>query len=121
MKKFSQDEIFKKVLSECQLLICEGLKEKYEEALNSKSQNAAFKITGEKFDQEEIDAYLLMALEEFICWNKSLSAQDFKRWVKFKILQFACSALSINSTLEKSRKFRKKASYYRNKTAKFFY
>lgn len=32
-------------------------------------QTAVFKATGEQFDREEIDQYLLMALEEFICWD----------------------------------------------------
>ena len=82
-------------------------------------QTAVFKATGEQFDKEEIDQYLLMALEEFSYWDKGLSAHDFRKWLKFKILQYACCAISIN-TKENKTLFDKKAKYYRNKTSRFF-
>jgi hypothetical protein len=86
-------------------------------ALNHCLQKTIYKATGEEFDLEEVDTYLLMALEEFICWEKGLSAYNSLKWFKYKVLQYACCALCINDK-ENEPLFDKRAKYYRNKTSK---
>jgi len=83
-------------------------------ALNNSLQIATCNKTGEDFDLEEIDAYLLMALEEFICWEKGLSAHNFFKWIKYKVLQYACCTLCVNNK-ENETLFDKRSKYYRNK------
>lgn len=75
------------------------------------------KITKQSFDDNEIQEYTVMAIDEYISWNKTLDVLKFKKWLKYKSIQYAFQALSVNSC---KKEYEKKATFYRSKTAKFF-
>lgn len=75
------------------------------------------KATKQSFDDNEIQEYTAMAIDEYISWNKTLDVLKFKKWLKYKIIQYAFQALAVNSY---KKEYERKATYYRSKTAKFF-
>ena len=75
------------------------------------------KITKQLFDDNEIQEYLVMAIEEYVSWNKTIDVLNFKKWLKYKVIQYAFQMLAVNSC---KKEFEKKATFYRSKTAKFF-
>ena len=66
--------------------------------------------TKEHFDDEEITAYLMMALEELCCKDA------INRWIKYRTLSFACTAIGLNEKNNKRKSlFLKKAAMLRSK------
>jgi len=80
-------------------------------------KNILFKATKEKFDSNEIEEYIKMSVDDYIGNNLSLSTEDTIKWLKYRIINFASTALSYNKTQLKSKNlFLKKAKTYRNKS-----
>ena len=75
------------------------------------------KITKQSFDENEIQEYISMAIDEYFSWNKPIDVDLFKKWLKYKVIQYAFQALDVNSH---KKELEKKATFYRSKTAKFF-
>jgi len=89
--------------------------------------------TKEKFEEEEIKEYIIMALEEYLGWImdfKPLTHDKMRRWLRYKILQYGNQALSVPWIVDKKKntaalhRLRKsserKARIYRSKSAGFF-
>jgi len=69
------------------------------------------KSTKEKFDNEEITAYISMALDELCSMSNSIN-----EWVKYRVLSLAHTAIGINEKKAQRRAlFLRKAEIFRNK------
>ena len=69
------------------------------------------KSTKEKFDDEEIAAYISMALDELCSMSNIIN-----EWVKYRVLSFAHTAIGINEKKDQRKAlFLRKAEILRNK------
>lgn len=79
-------------------------------------KNILLKTTKDKFDSNEIEEYMKMSVDDYNGNNLSLSTDDTVKWIEFRIVSFAYTAIGFNKTQIKSKNFfLKKAETYRNK------
>jgi hypothetical protein len=81
--------------------------------------NILLKATGEKFDPNEIEEYLKMTVDDYNSNNLSLSIDEGIKWLEYRIISFAYSAIGLNKRqLGAKSSFLKKADIYRKKCDK---
>jgi hypothetical protein len=82
--------------------------------ITSKLKTKVCKVTKENFSEEEINAYILIALD--FLYIKKLKKFDFYRFLENYVVSIAFGVLSIHSEDEKEIKmFIKKREYYLDK------